>query len=118
MDEVPWALAAAAGTLAALNPCGFALLPVYLTVVVSGDDQPGRATAVVRALAGTAAVVTGFAAVFGLFGLGLAPVAGLIQARLPWFTVVLGLVLVGAGGWLIAGGSCPASPGLAGRGGR
>jgi cytochrome c-type biogenesis protein len=116
MDEVPWALAAAAGTLAALNPCGFALLPVYLTVVVIGDDQPGRATAVVRALAGTAAVVTGFAAVFGLFGLALAPVAGLIQARLPWFTVVLGLVLVGAGGWLIAGRQLPGVSRLGGQG--
>jgi cytochrome c biogenesis protein CcdA len=116
MGDVPWALAAAAGTLAALNPCGFALLPVYLTVLVIGDDQPDRATAVARAMTSTAAIVTGFAAVFGVFGLALAPVAGLIQARLPWFTVVLGLALVGAGGWLLAGRHLPGVARLGGHG--
>lgn len=37
------------------------------------------------------------------FGLVLAPVAGALQQRLPWFTSVLGLALVGVGGWLPAG---------------
>ena len=30
------ALALGAGMLAALNPCGFALLPAYLTLLVTG----------------------------------------------------------------------------------
>jgi cytochrome c biogenesis protein CcdA len=107
MDDAPLALAVAAGTLAALNPCGFALLPVYLTMLVTGGDQPSRAGAVGRAVVSTAAIVTGFVAVFALFGLVLAPVAGLVQARLPWFTIVLGLALVGLGAWLIAGRHLP-----------
>jgi len=45
MSDVPGALAAAAGTLAALNPCGFALLPVYLTVVGTCPPSPGWAGA-------------------------------------------------------------------------
>jgi hypothetical protein len=49
-------------------------------------------------------------AVFGAFGLALAPLAGWLQPRLPWLTVVLGLGLVVAGGWLLAGRSLP-SPG-------
>ena len=36
------ALALAAGMLAAVNPCGFALLPAYLSVLVIGDDSPAR----------------------------------------------------------------------------
>lgn len=35
-------LAIAAGMLAAVNPCGFALLPAYLSVLVLGDDSPGQ----------------------------------------------------------------------------
>jgi cytochrome c-type biogenesis protein len=116
MPEVPFALAVAAGTLAALNPCGFALLPVYLTVLITDDDRPSRGTAVARAVLSTAAVVAGFAAVFALFGLALAPVAGLVQARLPWFTIVLGLGLAGLGGWLLGGRSLPGISRLAGRG--
>ncbi|MCM4081181.1 cytochrome c biogenesis CcdA family protein [Paractinoplanes hotanensis] len=116
MTEAPFALAVAAGTLAALNPCGFALLPVYLTVLITDGDQASRARAVARAMISTAAIVTGFVAVFALFGLALAPVAGLVQARLPWFTIVLGLALAGLGVWLLCGRSLPGISLLAGRG--
>jgi cytochrome c-type biogenesis protein len=117
MDGVPIGLALAAGTLAVVNPCGFALLPAYASVLVLGDEPPRRAAAVGRpprrgaavgrALAFAGAMTTGFVLVFGIFGLALASVAGPIQERLPWFTVVLGLALVAAGGWLAVGRSLP-----------
>jgi cytochrome c biogenesis protein CcdA len=116
MGEVPLALAVAAGMLAALNPCGFALLPVYLSVLVVGVGETSRAATVARALVSTAAITLGFAAVFAAFGLALAPVAGAVQRHLPWFTVVLGLLLVGLGGWLLAGRDLPGIGRLAGRG--
>ncbi|GAA3452328.1 cytochrome c biogenesis CcdA family protein [Dactylosporangium matsuzakiense] len=116
MGDVPLALAVAAGTLAALNPCGFALLPVYLTVLVTGDGERSRAAAVARAASSTAGIVTGFVAVFGLFGLVLAPVAGTVQEHLPWFTIVLGLAVSGLGLWLLAGRHLPGIGWLAGRG--
>src|SRR5690348_1440372 len=96
-------LALAAGMLAAANPCGFALLPAYLSLLVVGDDAPGRPAAAGRALVLTAAMTAGFAGVFGVFGLVVAPVAGSLQRHLPWFGVVSGLLLAGAGGWLLAG---------------
>jgi cytochrome c biogenesis protein CcdA len=34
-------LAFAAGLVAALNPCGFAMLPAYLVLVVRGDRAGG-----------------------------------------------------------------------------
>lgn len=107
MSEIPFALALGAGVLAAVNPCGFAMLPAYLTLLLVGEDSPGGAVAVGRALTATAAMTAGFAAVFGLFGLAIAPVAGQIQQHLPWFTVVLGLVLAATGAWLISGRELP-----------
>nr|WP_238351101.1 cytochrome c biogenesis CcdA family protein [Kribbella shirazensis] len=93
--------------LAAVNPCGFAMLPAYLSLLVAGDDSPRRTVAVGRALAATVAMTAGFAAVFGLFGLAIAPVAGEVQQHLPWFTIVLGLVLALAGLWLVLGRDLP-----------
>ncbi len=107
MTEVPLALALSAGMLAAVNPCGFALLPVYLSLLVVGDDAPGRAVAVRRAVTATAAMTVGFAGVFAAFGLLIAPVAGTLQEHLPWFTLVLGLTLAAVGGWLAAGRQLP-----------
>lgn len=100
-------LALTAGMLAAVNPCGFALLPAYLSILVLGGDQPGRAAAVRRALISTACLTLGFVAVFGLFGLVISPIASGVQRYVPWVTLVLGLLLIVAGGWLLAGRSLP-----------
>jgi cytochrome c-type biogenesis protein len=114
MSDAPVFLALAAGVLAAVNPCGFALLPAYLSLLVVGDGPsppPARRTAAVRrALALTAAMTAGFVVVFGAFGLALAPTASLVQRHLPWFTITFGLLLAGLGGWLVAGRQLPALP--------
>jgi cytochrome c-type biogenesis protein len=107
MNGVPIGLAFAAGTVAVVNPCGFALLPTYATLLVLGDKPPSRGTAIGRALGFAGAMTTGFVLVFGVFGLLMASVAGTIQQHLPWFTVVLGVTLAAMGGWLLAGRSVP-----------
>jgi cytochrome c-type biogenesis protein len=110
MTDIPLALALAAGMVAAVNPCGFALLPAYVSFLVLGDgaaagtpSAAARRAAVGRALLLTGSMTVGFVAVFGAFGLLVAPAASAVQQRLPWFTIVLGLVLAGLGGWLLAG---------------
>lgn len=95
-------LAFAAGLVAALNPCGFAMLPAYLTFVVTGDDT-GRPAAVGRALAATLAMTLGFLAVFGIFGALTISVASTVQRYLPVVTVLVGIALIAVGGWLLAG---------------
>jgi cytochrome c biogenesis protein CcdA len=105
MTQTTVVLALTAGMLAAVNPCGFALLPAYLSLLVAGGSA---GDSIRRALASTAAMTAGFVAVFGAFGLAVAPVAGWIQQRLPWVTVGLGVLLVAVGGWLAAGRSLPA----------
>lgn len=99
------ALALGAGLLAAVNPCGFALLPAYLSLLIVGDESPTRARVVGRALWLTAAMTLGFAGVFAVFGLAVAPVAAGLQQHLPWFTVALGLMLALLGVMLASGRS-------------
>ena len=107
MTEGLLGLALGAGMVAAINPCGFALLPAYLSLVLLGDGATSRRAAVGRALALTGALTLGFVAVFGVFGLVIAPVAAGAQQYLPWVTVVLGLGLVPLGAWLVAGRTLP-----------
>ncbi len=99
-------LAFAAGLVAALNPCGFAMLPAYLALVVRGSEgvsEAGAAKAVGRALAATAAMTLGFLAVFGTFGFLTVSVASTVQRYMPYVTTVIGIALVALGIWLLAG---------------
>ena len=96
-------LAFAAGLVAALNPCGFAMLPAYLALVVRSSDEGGAASAVGRAVAATAAMTLGFLAVFGIFGFLTVSVASTVQRYMPYVTVLVGIVLVALGMWLTSG---------------
>lgn len=101
-DTIGFALAA--GLVAAVNPCGFAMLPAYLTLVVVGEDgQRSKATAMARALGATAMMALGFLLVFGTFGLVIAPLATSVVEYLPAVTVVIGVALVGLGAWMLSG---------------
>lgn len=101
-------LALGAGMLAAVNPCGFALLPAYLSLFVLDHQKLPRRVAVIRAGRATLALTTGFAAVFLVFGLAVAPVAASVQAYLPAFTVGLGILVALAGLWVALGRRLPA----------
>jgi len=99
-------LAFAAGLVAALNPCGFAMLPAYLALVVAGEDsgqQAGRRAAMGRAVAATAAMAAGFLAVFGGFGILTVSAASTVQRYLPYVTVLIGVILCVLGSWLLTG---------------
>ena len=102
MDQGLAGLAFAAGMIAALNPCGFAMLPAYLALVVNGE-QTSRPRAVGRALTATAAMAVGFLTVFGLFGLLTVSAASTVQQYAPYLTLVVGVVLVALGLWLLSG---------------
>jgi cytochrome c biogenesis protein CcdA len=97
-------LAFAAGLVAAVNPCGFAMLPAYLVLVVRAEraDEPGVA-AVGRALMATAGMGLGFFTVFGLFGALTISAGATVQRYLPYAVVVIGIVLVALGIWLLLG---------------
>ncbi len=96
-------LAFAAGLVAALNPCGFAMLPAYLALVVRGGNDSGAAVAIGRAVVATAAMALGFLAVFGTFGFLTASLASTVQQYMPYVTVLIGIALVALGIWLLIG---------------
>ncbi|MDT5064982.1 MAG: hypothetical protein QOK02_1137, partial [Mycobacterium sp.] len=95
-------LAFGAGLVAALNPCGFAMLPAYLTLVVRGSET-GGVSALGRAVTATAAMAIGFMAVFGTFGLIAVSVANTVQRYLPYATVLIGIALAALGIWQLTG---------------
>jgi len=109
VDSAVLTLALVAGAVAAFNPCGFALLPAYLSLLVASPGEGPGGTSQVRAIgrAGrfTAGMTTGFVAVFGTFGLVVAPFALALERYLPVLTVVIGAALVVVGGWLLSGRS-------------
>lgn len=111
MDQRLVSLAFAAGLVAALNPCGFAMLPAYLVLVVRGEGASNRTSmglaAVGRALAATGGMALGFLTVFGLFGALTISAGATVQRYAPYAVVVIGIVLVALGIWLLLGRELP-----------
>jgi len=103
IDSTAAAFALLLGAVAAFNPCGFALLPAYITAIVTGSSDTGmtRAQALRRGVIFGLAMTAGFVAVFTGFGLlfGAVNVAlqGSVLPYLPYVTVTLGIVLIGFG---------------------
>ncbi|WP_051712475.1 cytochrome c biogenesis CcdA family protein [Spirillospora albida] len=95
MDGITLALAA--GLVAAFNPCGFALLPSYLAILLSGKGG------VLRGLRLSVAMTAGFVTVFGVAGLVISAATVSVQEHLPWVTVVTGGILICLGLWLVSG---------------
>lgn len=97
----------AAGLVAAFNPCGFAMLPGYLSLFLGMETQAAdhgvSPTAAWRALVVGGAVSAGFVAVFGLVGLVLTRASLSIVDYVPWLTIVVGLVLVALGVAMVRG---------------
>ncbi len=99
MLDAPFGFAFAAGAVAAFNPCGFALLPAYLSFFLAADADAGAGTAqrVANGLRVTTAVSLGFAAVFGLAGIAITQAAITVQTITPWISIGVGLALVPLG---------------------
>ncbi len=98
MFEAPLLLAFTAGMVASVNPCGFSLLPAYIGVYVSGEQQSDRVERrIIRAFGVAMAVSIGFVAVFTTAGLILDRISGAARRQLPWVTIAIGAILVVAG---------------------
>jgi cytochrome c biogenesis protein CcdA len=105
MSGVPVSLALVAGALATLNPCGFPLLPAYLSLYVGAREErlPPAGGRVLQGLFTGLAVTGGFLGVFVAVGLPVAYGAGRVSDALPWVGVVLGGLLVALGILTLAG---------------
>ena len=110
---LPLGFAFAAGMVATVNPCGFVMLPAFLTMYLTdqqGDSAEektssrGIARSLIKALYVSAALGAGFVLLFGGVGLAISSGARSFIPVFPWIGFFLGFVMAGLGAYLFAGG--------------
>ena len=105
MFDAPLALALTTGVLAAFNPCGFAMLPAYLSYYVgaTGDDDRATSARLARAALVGLTVTAGFVVIFAAIGFVVSEVSSVVFHWIPWITMVVGAVLVILGVAMVRG---------------
>ncbi len=109
-DWLPVGFAFAAGMVATVNPCGFVMLPAYLTLYVSDQsvkvdgNEPGVSRSLVKGLYVSAAVGLGFVLLFGTAGFAISAGARAVAQVFPWIGFGLGFIMAGLGAYILAGG--------------
>ncbi len=100
MDQLagllPWAFSA--GMVATLNPCGFAMLPAYLSYFMgrAGDDSTAGRDLLRGAGVGLG-MITGVLTVFLAMGAVISAVGAAIARYLPWMGLGIGALVAGIG---------------------
>jgi cytochrome c-type biogenesis protein len=109
---LPLGFAFAAGMVATVNPCGFVMLPAFLTMYLTdqqGDSSSGGtgrslSRSLIKALYVSAALGAGFVLLFGGVGLAISTGARSFITIFPWVGFFLGFIMAGLGAYLFAGG--------------
>ena len=91
------------GILAAVNPCGFVLLPAYLVSYLSVADDADATTRVRRSLSVGSSVSAGFLVVFLLVGAVSRLFTNWIELNAKYPALVVGLVLIVMGVRMLSG---------------
>ena len=102
---LPLGYAFAAGMVAAVNPCGFSLLPAYLGLYLGDRHQAARRSRATRAILVSATVTASFVLLFGTAGLLISATNSVVGLVFPWVGLVVGVLLIATGSYLAAGGS-------------
>lgn len=104
---LPFGYSFGAGMVSAVNPCGFALLPVYLSLYLGGKEHDFHRRSLlfrlVKAFWIALVVTAGFALLFGLVGAVVSAGGTFLMGAMPWLAVVVGLALVAFGIWILLG---------------
>lgn len=106
---LPFGYAFGAGMVSAVNPCGFAMLPVYLTLYLGAEDREFRSKPplwrMLKACWITLVVTAGFGLLFGLVGAVVSAGGAFIMRFMPWLSIVVGCALALLGAWMLLGRS-------------
>lgn len=101
MFDIDLAYPLSLGLVAAFNPCGFAMLPAYVSYFLGleSDDETNTARNILRALVVSLTMTLGFMAVFGIIGLLASTVIAesTISKRVPYATVTFGVLMIPLG---------------------
>src|SRR6476661_8888410 len=91
---LPFGYAFGAGMVAAVNPCGFVMLPAYLSLYLGlrEADFASRPAAerILRGVAVGGAVSMGFIVLFALAGTAISAGGRYLLAWTPWFGTLIG----------------------------
>ncbi len=113
------AYAFSAGMVATVNPCGFAMLPAYISYyLATEDDVPlNEIQRLWRALLVGTVVTAGFVVLFAIAGALISLGAYVLVTAMPWIGFFIGLTLVLLGLWLFMGNhlTIPGLPALQAR---
>jgi cytochrome c-type biogenesis protein len=107
MNLVALSFAFSAGMLASVNPCGFAMLPTFITFYLTDNDNKQRELSdrLLRALWLGILLTLGFLVVFIIAGLVLSVAGTLLIRSVPWLGIIIGVLLIGLGLWSLLGKS-------------
>ncbi len=96
-----------AGMVAAVNPCGFVLLPAYLALYLGGREaertRPSGLVLLARAAHVGVTMSAGFTVLFAVAGLLLGVAATALVRLFPWVGLVVGVSVVALGARLSGG---------------
>lgn len=107
MSDRLW-LSFGSGLLAAVNPCGFVLLPTYLVYFLGITGRPGTQRASVRrALVVGSALSAGFMSVFLVVGAITRLFTDYVNQNAKYAALLIGVVLFGMGVAMLAGWRLP-----------
>lgn len=104
---LPFGYAFGAGMVSAVNPCGFAMLPVYLSLYLGAKDNEFRQKSVIlrmlKAFWIAFVVTAGFGLLFGLVGAIVSAGGAFLMGAMPWLSVIVGFGLIFLGAWMLLG---------------
>lgn len=100
-----WAYYLTLGMVATVNPCGFAMLPAYLSYFLGLEDSDADVprASVAQAARVACAVAAGFLAVFALAGTAVKLTSLPVYQTVPWISIVIGLALLVLGIAMLSG---------------
>jgi cytochrome c-type biogenesis protein len=96
-----------AGMVSAVNPCGFAMLPAYLSLYLGAGDEQFKEKSwfyrLSKAVGITCIVTAGFGFLFGTIGIVVSAGGAALFAIMPWISVLVGGGLILVGIWMLLG---------------
>lgn len=108
-DFLPVGYAFGAGMVSAVNPCGFFMLPVYITLYLGAEEEDyveqGLLSRIWKATWIAIMVTVGFGVLFGIVGAVVSVTGYYLMAVMPWFALAVGVLLMCLGIWILMGNS-------------
>jgi cytochrome c biogenesis protein CcdA len=107
VEALPVGYAFGSGMLATVNPCGFALLPAYISLFLGGAGREAGAAGIARRLLKgllvSLAVTAGFVLLFGAAGAAISAGGRFLVRVMPWAGLGIGIAMAGLGAWMLLG---------------